>query len=105
MLRRIKSFSTSREQREVLLLVLGGLSLAASFFANGRWRPDPAWLALIASVCIGEIFAAGEVAFIMQIGALLEERTVAKARAGIERLVRLTPPHGPPRDCRQRGDH
>ena len=41
MLRRIKSFSTSREQREVLLLVLGGLSLAASFFANGRWRPDP----------------------------------------------------------------
>lgn len=62
-------------------------------------------LALIASVCIGEIFAAGEVAFIMQIGALLEERTVAKARAGIERLVRLTPPHGPPRDCRQRGDH
>ena len=61
-------------------------------------------LALIASVCIGEIFAAGEVAFIMQIGALLEERTVAKARAGIERLVRLTPPHGPPRDCRQRGD-
>ena len=48
-------------------------------------------LALIASVCIGEIFAAGEVAFIMQIGALLEERTVAKARAGIERLVRLTP--------------
>ena len=29
-------------------------------------------LALIASVCIGEIFAAGEVAFIMQLGALLE---------------------------------
>ena len=52
-------------------------------------------LALIASVCIGEIFAAGEVAFIMQIGALLEERTVANARAGIERLVRLTPPARP----------
>ena len=52
-------------------------------------------LALIASVCIGEIFAAGEVAFIMQIGALLEERTVAKARAGIERLVRLPPPARP----------
>ena len=47
MLRRIKSFSTSRVQREVLLLVLGGLSLAASFFANGRWRPDPAWIAVI----------------------------------------------------------
>lgn len=48
-------------------------------------------LALIASVFIGEIFAAGEVAFIMQLGGLLEELTVAKARAGIEKLVHLTP--------------
>ena len=48
-------------------------------------------LALIASVCIGEIFAAGEVAFIMQLGGLLEELTVARARAGIEKLVHLTP--------------
>ena len=48
-------------------------------------------LALIASVIIGEYFAAGEVAFIMQLGALLEDLTVAKARAGIERLVGLTP--------------
>lgn len=48
-------------------------------------------LALIASLCIGEIFAAGEVAFIMQLGALLEDMTVAKARAGIEKLVRFTP--------------
>lgn len=48
-------------------------------------------LALIASVCIGEDFAAGEVAFIMQTGALLEDLTVAKARAGIEKLVKLTP--------------
>lgn len=48
-------------------------------------------IALIASLCIGENFAAGEVAFIMQLGALLEDLTVAKARAGIEKLVRLTP--------------
>lgn len=48
-------------------------------------------IALIASVCIGETFAAGEVAFIMALGAYLEERTVAKARAGIEKLVHLTP--------------
>ena len=48
-------------------------------------------LALIASVCIGETFAAGEVAVIMQLGALLEELTVARARAGIEKLVHLTP--------------
>lgn len=48
-------------------------------------------LALIASIMIGENFAAGEVAFIMQLGALLEDLTVAKARAGIEKLVNLTP--------------
>ena len=48
-------------------------------------------LALIASVLIGEDFAAGEVAFIMQLGALLEDLTVSKARAGIEKLVHLTP--------------
>ena len=48
-------------------------------------------LALIASVCIHEDFAAGEVSFIMQLGSLLEDLTVAKARAGIEKLVRLTP--------------
>ena len=40
-------------------------------------------IALVASVIIGEDFAAGEVAFIMQLGALLEDLTVAKARAGI----------------------
>ena len=48
-------------------------------------------LALIASVVIGEIFAAGEVAFIMALGAYLEEATVKKARAGIDKLVRLSP--------------
>lgn len=48
-------------------------------------------LALIASVCIGEHFAAGEVAVIMQLGGLLEDLTVARARAGIEKLVKLTP--------------
>ena len=48
-------------------------------------------MAIIASLCIGEDFAAGEVAFIMQLGALLEDLTVAKARAGIEKLVHLTP--------------
>ena len=47
--------------------------------------------ALVASVIIGEDFAAGEVAFIMQLGALLEEVTTARARAGIEKLVRLSP--------------
>lgn len=48
-------------------------------------------LALIASIVIGEYDAAGIVAFIMQIGGFLEEVTVKRSRAGIERLVALTP--------------
>ena len=48
-------------------------------------------IALIASLCIGEDFAAGEVAFIMQLGALLENLTVAKAKKGIEKLIKMTP--------------
>lgn len=49
------------------------------------------FLALIASVAIGEDFAAGEIAFIMQLGSFLEEFTVGRARRGIEKLVSLTP--------------
>ena len=48
-------------------------------------------LALIGSVIIGEIFAAGEISVIMTIGALLEDLTVQKAQSGIENLVKLTP--------------
>ena len=48
-------------------------------------------IALIASVAIGEYFAAGEVALIMQLGGLLEEVTSARARASIEHLVAITP--------------
>lgn len=48
-------------------------------------------IALIASVIIGEDFAAGEIAVIMQLGGLLEDLTVAKAQAGIEKLISLSP--------------
>lgn len=48
-------------------------------------------LGLVASVALGEIFAAGEIAFIMSLGELLEERTVARAKKGIAKLVSLTP--------------
>lgn len=48
-------------------------------------------IALIASVYIGEYFAAGEVAVIMAIGTLLEDATARKARRGIEKLISLTP--------------
>jgi heavy metal translocating P-type ATPase len=48
-------------------------------------------MALIASVAIGEYFAAGEVALIMQIGSLLEDATAERARRGIESLASLAP--------------
>ena len=48
-------------------------------------------MALIASVYLGEFFAAGEVAFIMQLGALLEDITSERAKASIEKLVNMTP--------------
>jgi len=48
-------------------------------------------VALVASLAIGETFAAGEVALIMALGEELEEWTVARARRGIDRLARLAP--------------
>ncbi len=51
-------------------------------------------LAMAASIAIGEVFAAAEIAFIMAIGEMLEEKTVAKARRGIEKLISLTPQRG-----------
>ena len=113
-------------KKDIVLLVIGGISLVLSLLDSRlHFIPLPfdiAWvaivlcgipiileaiiglvtrfdikadvlvsLALIASVCIHEDFAAGEVAFIMQLGSLLEDLTVAKARAGIEKLVHLTP--------------
>ena len=51
-------------------------------------------IAMVASLAIGELFAAGEVAFIMAIGALLEDMTVARARKGLSQLMALTPSQG-----------
>ena len=48
-------------------------------------------IALVASLFIGEIFAAGEVAFIMVIGALLEDYTSERAHRGIEKLIKMRP--------------
>ena len=41
MLRRIKSFSTSREQREVLLLVLGGSFVGGQLFCKRALEAGP----------------------------------------------------------------
>lgn len=48
-------------------------------------------IALIASVVIGEYFAAGEIALIMIIGEILENWTIRKARKSVKKLIQLTP--------------
>lgn len=48
-------------------------------------------IAMAACIIIGEVFAAGEIAFIMALGELLEERTVQRARRGIMSLASLMP--------------
>lgn len=51
-------------------------------------------IAMIASIAIGELFAAGEVAFIMAIGAILEDITAARAKKGLAKLLSLAPVEG-----------
>lgn len=48
-------------------------------------------IAIIASIIIGEVFAAGEIATIMAIGGFLEEYTVSKTQGKIQELVKMTP--------------
>ena len=48
-------------------------------------------IAIIASIIIGEIFAAGEIATIMAIGGFLEENIASKAQNSIKELIELTP--------------
>ena len=51
-------------------------------------------IAMVASLLIGEVFAAGEVAWIMALGALLEDWTVERAKKGLKNLINLTPQTG-----------
>lgn len=51
-------------------------------------------IAMFASIGIGEIFAAGEVAFIMALGAILEDMTVERAKKGLSNLIELAPAEG-----------
>ena len=48
-------------------------------------------IAIIASIIIGEVFAAGEIATIMAIGGFLEEYTVSKTQVKIKELANMTP--------------
>ena len=51
-------------------------------------------IAMFAAIGIGDLFAAGEVAFIMAIGALLEEATTNRAKKGLKQLISLAPTQG-----------
>ena len=48
-------------------------------------------IAIISSIIIGEVFAAGVIALIMTIGGFLEEYTVSKTQNGIKNLIDITP--------------
>ncbi len=51
-------------------------------------------IAMFAAIAIGDFFAAGEVVFIMAIGALLEEATTNRAKKGLKNLINLAPTKG-----------
>ena len=48
-------------------------------------------IAIISSIFIGEYFAAGEIAFIMALGELLEDYTIKRTNKGINRLISILP--------------
>ena len=51
-------------------------------------------IAMFAALSIGELFAAGEVAFIMALGALLEDATTNRAKKGLKKSINLAPTQG-----------
>ncbi len=51
-------------------------------------------IAMIAAIAIGDVFAAGEVAFIMAIGEILEDMTTDRAKKGLKRLLSIAPTKG-----------
>lgn len=51
-------------------------------------------IAMFAAIAIGDLFAAGEVVFIMAIGAILEDMTTNRAKKGLKKLISLAPAQG-----------
>lgn len=51
-------------------------------------------VAMIAAIIIGDLFAAGEVAFIMALGEILEDLTTGRAKKGLKKLMSLAPSTG-----------
>ena len=72
------------------------LLLAVTRLIREKWISSALLIAIamVASLLIGEIFAAGEVAWIMALGALLEDWTVERAKKGLRNLINLTPQTG-----------
>lgn len=80
-------------------IVISGFSLvylAVSRLIKQRWVSSALLItvAMIASIGVGEVFAAGEVAFIMAIGYILEDKTVERAKKGLNNLIKLSPQTG-----------
>lgn len=48
-------------------------------------------IAMVAAIAINDLFAAGEVAFIMALGAILEDKTTERAQKGLKKLISLVP--------------
>jgi len=73
------------------------LAISRMFLNKGISKISSALLitiAMIAAIIIGDLFAAGEVAFIMAIGGILEERTAERAKKGLKNLINLAPQQG-----------
>ena len=99
---------TKHEKVEIILIIISTISIITSFILSIDYI---SWIAvifcgipifdikadflvtiaIIASIIIGEVFAAGEIATIMAIGGFLENYTVSKAQGRIEKLVNMTP--------------
>ncbi len=82
-----------------ITVVLSGyplLYLAVTRLVYEKWISSALLIsiAMLASLCIKEIFAAGEVAFIMALGAILEDITVARAKKGLTSLMAIAPAQG-----------
>ncbi len=82
-----------------ITVIISGLPLlyvALSRLILQRWISSALLISIAMGACIAidELFAAGEVAFIMAIGELLEDYTVSRARRGITSLISLMPEQG-----------
>ena len=73
------------------------LALQRLYYNTGIKKISSALLisiAMCAAIAIGDLFAAGEVAFIMALGAIIEEKTTQRAKKGLKKLIRLAPEVG-----------